>query len=132
MKNNNLIRISEKHGVNPSLTVCFWCGEHTGIALLGKLPGDKEAPKEIIADYEPCDKCKEQWNKGIPIIEVSASPKNEAQMPISNNNGIAYYPTGCVAVIKEQAINPELNAKPGSPMLMIDTEFRQMFPSDNN
>ena len=71
--NKDSIKLSEKHGVNPSLTVCFWCGEHTGIALLVRLPGDKEAPKEIIADYEPCDKCKEQWNKGIPIIEVSAS-----------------------------------------------------------
>lgn len=50
------IRLSEKHGVNPSITVCPICGKETGIALLGKLKGDKEAPRKIIGDI--CDKCK--------------------------------------------------------------------------
>lgn len=49
------IRISEKHGVNPSITVCPICGKETGIALLGKLKGDKEAPMRMLSD--PCDDC---------------------------------------------------------------------------
>lgn len=49
------IRLSEKHGVNPSITICPICGKETGIALLGKLKGDKEAPMRILSD--PCDDC---------------------------------------------------------------------------
>lgn len=36
------IRLSEKHGVNPSITICPICGKETDIALLGKLKGDKK------------------------------------------------------------------------------------------
>lgn len=49
------IRVSEKHGVNPSITICPICGKETGIALLGKLKGDEEAPRKIIGDL--CDDC---------------------------------------------------------------------------
>ena len=36
----------------------FWCGKERGeLALLGKLPGDAEAPKNVVLDYEPCDCC---------------------------------------------------------------------------
>lgn len=49
------IRISEKHGVNPSITICPICGKEIGIALLGKLKGDKEAPMRMLSD--PCDDC---------------------------------------------------------------------------
>lgn len=47
------IRVSEKHRVNPSITICPICGKETGIALLGKLKGDKEAPMRMLSD--PCD-----------------------------------------------------------------------------
>lgn len=54
------IRLSEKHGVNPSLIVCTLCGKETGaIALLGKIgkgKEDKEAPKHI-CDGSICDAC---------------------------------------------------------------------------
>lgn len=49
------IRVSEKHGVNPSITICPICGKETGIALLGKLKGDKEASMRMLSD--PCDDC---------------------------------------------------------------------------
>lgn len=50
------IRVNEKHGVNPSITVCPICGKETGIALLGKLKGDEEAPRYTHGDI--CDECK--------------------------------------------------------------------------
>lgn len=49
------IILSEKHGVNSSITVCPICGKEIGIALLGKLKGDEEAPRKIIGDL--CDDC---------------------------------------------------------------------------
>lgn len=49
------IRVSEKHGVNPSITICPICGKETGIALLGKLKEDKEAPMRMLSDpYDDC------------------------------------------------------------------------------
>lgn len=68
------IRLSEKHGVNPTLPKCFWCGKDTGeVALLGKLPDDKEAPRSCFISYDPCPACTEIWSKGVVFIEVEAS-----------------------------------------------------------
>lgn len=42
---SNSIRLSPKHGLNPSISVCFFCGEDKNeIILPGKLEGDAEAP----------------------------------------------------------------------------------------
>lgn len=60
------ITISPKHGVNPSLLKCPICGKDTGIALLGKLKGDEEAPREIKGDL--CDDCKKKY---ITLIIVT-------------------------------------------------------------
>lgn len=95
------IRISEKHGVNPTIPICFWCGEEKNeVALLGKLKGDKEAPMRMIIDYEPCDKCKGSMEGGITFVQAVGSPVNEGQGEIQK--GI--YPTGKWAVLKEEAV----------------------------
>lgn len=67
------IRLSEKHGVNPSLDLCFLCNEPKGVALLGRLPGDAEAPRQAVFDEEPCDKCLEWMKQGIILISVDES-----------------------------------------------------------
>lgn len=95
------IRLSEKHGVNPMLMTCFWCGENRGdIALLGKLKGDAEAPRHVVLDYEPCDQCKEKMDKGIMIAEAVEHPANENQIPFYKG----CYPTGNWSVVKEEAV----------------------------
>lgn len=64
------IRVSEKHGVNPSITICSICGKETGIALLGKLKGDKEAPMRMLSD--PCDDCVSKLgNDKIYILAIN-------------------------------------------------------------
>lgn len=70
MKNGN-IRLSEKHGLNPSIPVCYYCGEAKNeVALLGRLPGDEEAPRYCCLDKQPCDKCQELLEKGVMFIKV--------------------------------------------------------------
>ncbi len=65
------IRLSEKHGVNPMLLTCFFCcRESSGVALLGRLPADKEAPREGIMDFTPCKQCEEIMEHGIILIGV--------------------------------------------------------------
>lgn len=51
------IRISEKHGVNPSIECCLLCSKEMGIVLFGKLKGDAEAPKKVCTG-SVCDDCK--------------------------------------------------------------------------
>lgn len=51
------ILLSEKHGVNPTMDVCMICGEVHQLILLGKLPNDEEAPKQICTG-QVCRECR--------------------------------------------------------------------------
>ena len=58
------LKLSPKHGVNPSVLHCFIWGKETGLALLGKLKDDAEAPHDISNPNEICDDCKKQIEAG--------------------------------------------------------------------
>jgi hypothetical protein len=63
------ITLSPKHGLNPSVTHCECCGKEIGVALFGRLKGDKEAPRDVAMGYcEDCQKVIDQ--QGLMIIEV--------------------------------------------------------------
>lgn len=95
----NSIRLSEKHGLNPTIPVCFFCGKpRNEIALMGKLPNDAEAPKNLIIDYEPCDECKEIMSQGVTCIEVTHEAIDE-RPPIQED----LYPTGRWCIITNEA-----------------------------
>ena len=93
------IIVSEKYGVNPSVSVCFWCGKDKEIIFFGKLKNDVEAPSKVVLDYVPCEHCNETWKKGVVLIEVEDTPQFEDQLKISKD----LYPTGYLWVIKEEA-----------------------------
>ncbi len=107
------IRISKKHGVNPSLEQCFVCGEDIGVILFGRLPEDKKAPRQVCLNQEPCDKCKKYMEQGIILISV----KDEEP---SNNP----HRTGGWAVVKEEALLRVIN----DPKLL---EKRMIFVPDS-
>lgn len=72
----NSIKLSSKHGVNPSVLHCECCGEEYGVALLGKLKGDEEAPRDIFQGL--CNSCKSVIdNGGILFIEVRDGEKGD-------------------------------------------------------
>ena len=52
------VKLSKKHGVNPSVLVCPLCYEEFGVALLGALKNDEEAPRRVLSN-EFCDQCNE-------------------------------------------------------------------------
>lgn len=69
MNKSKSIKLSPKHGVNPSITHCECCGKEIGIAMFGKLKGDEEAPKDVAMGL--CDDCQNVINQqGLMIIEV--------------------------------------------------------------
>lgn len=90
------MRLSAKHGVNPSMGVCFWCGEDDGtIALPGRLPGDAEAPRRAVWSMEPCAKCKANMALGITLMEANGDTKPE--------------PTGRWVVVTEDCVRRLFN-----------------------
>lgn len=59
------IKISPKHGVNPTIPVCFFCGKPKNeIALMGRMGGkeDIEAPRNLVLDEELYHKLQEGNN----------------------------------------------------------------------
>ena len=63
------LRLSPKHGVNPSITHCECCWKEIGIAMFGRLEGDAEAPRDVAMGL--CDDCQKVIDaKGLIIIEV--------------------------------------------------------------
>lgn len=74
------IRLSRKHGVNPSLLQCFGCLKEYGVALVGALPGDQEAPR-IMRTGEMCDVCLGYMKKGVILISVDESKTTDQKNP---------------------------------------------------
>lgn len=94
------IRLSERYGVNPSLSLCFFCMEENGeIVLPGRLPGDVEAPRKAVWNKIPCAKCKEYMSQGIILISVDEK-LSEPSNP---------YRTGAWIVLREDALRRMLS-----------------------
>lgn len=97
------IKLSKKHGVNPTIPICFWCEkEKNEVALLGKLKGDIKAPRSmwIPGDYEPCEECKKQWMTGIVLIEAYENPVYDEKQPAFHGA----YPNGRYMVLTENGV----------------------------
>ena len=103
------IRLSEKHGVNPTMCKCFFCGEVKHIALMGKLKGDVEAPMSCVMDYEPCEKCEEAMSQGVTLIEVSDVQPSDNRPPLKAEGNKSVYPLGGYVVIKPEAFSQMTN-----------------------
>lgn len=107
------IKLSPKYGVNPSIPVCFFCGqEKQEIVMFGRIGDgrkgeDIEAPRSAIIDYEPCDCCKTNMEKGITLIGVTTKQPADDRPMISKNHGV--YPTGKWCVVTEDCINRLVN-----------------------
>ncbi len=90
------IRLSKKHGVNPAIPKCYFCGgDKNEIILVGKMKKDMEAPKGMVWDKLPCDACAEYMRQGIIFISVDEEKSLDMDNP---------YRTGGWAVVKEKVI----------------------------
>ena len=87
------IKLSEKHGVNPALDRCFYCGEAKGVVLFGRMKGDAEAPREVVIDKEPCQTCAAHMKAGVILIEVRDGEESDTP-----------YRLGGFAVVKDDAL----------------------------
>lgn len=110
------IRLHPEHGVNPSLDVCFWCGEPKGVALLGYNRG-REAPRSVLTSFEPCDKCTSNMALGITFVEVRPARGDDAEII----KGVT--PTGSWCVIRDDAVREFIK----EPLLTQVLERRKVF-----
>ena len=110
------ITLSKKHGLNPSLTSCPICGKETGgIALMGRLKDDMEAPRHCITSlFDLCDDCKARLDKEVLIYEMDRE----------NNK-----PTGRYIFVPKEHINVEI---PKGIAFMDINEFKQLFGDETN
>lgn len=96
------LRLPDKHGVNPSISQCFFCGETKNeVVLVGRLPGDEQAPHQAVFDMEPCETCKGHMERGIILISVSEKLTKDRKNP---------YRTGGWVVLKEEALRRMIKA----------------------
>lgn len=101
------ILLSERHGVNPTIPICFWCRkEKNEIAMLGLLKDDAAAPRHALLDYDPCPECEEKMASGITVLAITDRPNTPNQFPIQKNGP---YPTGDWVVINPEALKPILS-----------------------
>ena len=96
----NDIKISPKHGVNPCIPICFFCGnEKNEVALLGRIDEeDNPAPSSAILDYIPCPECQKKMELGCTIIETT---DEHTDFPVLGDDGKEHYLTGFWCVMKE-------------------------------
>lgn len=101
------MRLSNKHGLNPTIPLCPYCGKPKNEIMLTGYEGEKWAKRNghpdgqmpmyvlVEGDIQPCDDCKK---KGIAVVEVKGDADREL--------------TGRRWLIKEEAIKKILADDP--------------------
>ena len=126
------IVLHPKHGANPTITTCYYCGGDSDILLVGVHTRKfKEAGVSVSPDGQmpirigpigmrPCRECEKYMEQGVILISVENNTKQE-EMPDPRR-------TGCFCVVTEDCIR----------RLFIDNEMldfvlkhRFMFIVDN-
>lgn len=130
---SNSIKFSPKYGVNPTISVCFWCGkEKNEIALCGRIGDgrkheDFEAPKHAVLNYEPCDECKKNMALGFTVMAATTVPNAVSSVEMQKN----VYPTGQWVVLKHEAaeriFGEQLHTFKHNKAFIDADLFKQMF-----
>lgn len=128
-KQNSNITLHPEHGLNPSMVKCFFCGEDKNeIALLG-YNENQEAPRYIVANYDPCEKCTTAWSKAVIFIEVESFVTIENSAPIGKDDHLNdVFPTGRLVGITEEATLHILGELPPNNKALLRGEiFKMLF-----
>ena len=125
------IEVSPKHGLNPTIPVCFWCGKQKNeIALMGRMKGDIEAPKNMVLDYVPCEECQSHMAMGVAVLEASDHPNTEGQPPMQKG----VYPTSRFVVVTTECADRVFNAyapwSEGKKVFVDSDVFSHFLPDD--
>ena len=90
-----------------NMAVCFWCREDYGVTIgedLVDCDRTSTSPKHMFVDYQPCENCKKDWDKGDVLIEAQDEPVFKNQPEITEGA----YPTGNHWVVKKGLIDQHI------------------------
>lgn len=119
------IRLSNKHGLNPSINVCFFCGKDKELILNGRLKGDAKAPHRVVANYIPCPECEEKMKLGVTVIEVTT--RDTGALPIQRGA----WPTGRWCVISHEAAARLFKGINNTKVLLEDVLYNKLVEGGN-
>lgn len=108
------IRLSEKYGVNPSVSTCIICGKDDAVVLFGRAWRDEtgheaEAPRSCgVISPEPCPACRKKYleeGDGVLLAEAKMVERPHHNPSRRWNGEKESFPqiTGECAVIKRAA-----------------------------
>jgi len=122
------VSVHPKFGVNPTISVCLFCGESKNeIVLLGgdgyKVRNEHngryesaEAPMHMVLDTLPCDTCIQTWHEnGIAFVEITPHkvPTGRTQSPYEGvDTETKMMPSGRYVVVKHEAAQKILSDYP--------------------
>lgn len=119
------IKLSPKYGVNPTIPVCFWCGEEKNeVALMGHIGDgrkheDFEMPMHAVINYEPCEECQKAMAMGVTIMEATHEPNRVTDVEFQNGT----YPTGRWVVMKPEAARRIFKVSADVKKIFVDVEL---------
>lgn len=102
-----MVYLSRKHGINPAIPKCFVCGQDKNeIILAGCIGGfkDLKAPQGAVWNEDPCDKCKEQINKGFVALIIVKDGEREGMKTVNIREGDNPYRTGEIKFVSRNAL----------------------------
>ena len=115
------IHLSKKTRVNPSIEICAVCGKEIGVALLGRLKGDAEAPGEVCLG-NLCDTCQGVVNDGGTLIIETVDGERCSKNPTR---------TGRIVGITHEAAERLFHSH--APVAyMVHTDFTNIFGESFN
>ena len=115
------IHLSKKHGVNPSIEICAVCGKGIGVALLGRLKNDAEAPREVCLG-NLCDTCQSVVDAGGTLIIETVDDEQYSKNPTR---------TGRIVGITHEAAE-RLFHRHAPVTYMVHTDFTNIFGESFN
>lgn len=71
------LRLDPKHGVNPAIPRCFYCGDAKNELILAGFRGGSAAPQNAVWDKTPCDKCQGFMAQGVVLMSVRDGETSE-------------------------------------------------------
>lgn len=104
-----------KHGLNPTLTTCYYCNEPADLLLvgsqtkrfkeLGLASSDGEMKMNIgVIDARPCAKCQDYMQQGVILISMRDGEESEMETAKHEKRLANPYRTGGWIVVREEYI----------------------------
>ena len=71
------LRLHPKHGVNPTVPICMFCGKDKSQVVLLGAAYKGEAPMHMLLDADPCEECQKKASEYVFLAEAEVSAEGK-------------------------------------------------------